>query len=67
MQEIDFIVIKRSYSYSTCHVCNGSGKLERHFRQMNYLYDCSKCNGTGRIKHAISEEYNLQDAINELK
>lgn len=66
LQKIEFIVTKKSYSFSTCNHCKGSGRIETFFREMSFVKDCPKCNGEGRIRHSIVEEYPLNEAIAEL-
>lgn len=64
--EVDFVVIKKSFYYAQCSACNGTGQYERAFRSMHYVSNCTACYGTGRIKHSISEEVSLVDALRNI-
>lgn len=62
----EFIVVKKSYTYVPCHECDQTGKIIRRFRQMEFVKDCSTCKGEGRLKHSVSEEVPLIEALKEL-
>jgi len=65
--ESTIVVTKKSFHYSICEKCNGTGQIERIFRSMKFVSDCPQCDGTGRRRFIISSEIPLKDALKELK
>ena len=65
-QKFEFVVLKKSYTYQDCTNCNGSGKLTRLYRKMEFVHDCPICRGEGRQRFAITEEVPLVEALIEI-
>ena len=63
----EFVVVKKSYTYATCPMCEGEGIKKRTFRKMTYVQDCPACEGEGRKRFTITEEFPLSEAIKELQ
>ena len=62
----EFVVIKKTYTFSTCSSCDGVGTKNRIFRKMVFVEDCPDCFGEARKRFSNTEEYPLIEALKEL-
>lgn len=62
----EFIVVKKTYTFTTCTSCEGEGIKRRTFRKMTFVEDCPACNGEGRKRFSKTEEFPLLEALKEL-
>lgn len=62
-KNFEFVVLKKTFTYSICDKCGGSGKHYRSFRKMHFVENCDACEGEGRIKHTSTDEVPLQVAL----
>lgn len=66
MNNVDYIVLKRTTHRFVCSDCDGSGVNKRPHRKMTFVYDCPKCEGKGYLNNYISEEISLKEALAEI-
>ena len=65
-KQSEFMVIKHTYTFVKCSVCEGKAKTNRSFRKMNFVQDCPNCKGTGKEKLVHSIRVPLIKALEEL-
>lgn len=66
-KNFEFVVIKKTFTFAPCSVCDGTGTKSRTFRKMTFVEDCSTCNGEGHIRFVNSIEVPLKEALKELE
>jgi len=62
-QSFEFAVLKKSFTFSTCSACEGTGVKKNPFRKMVWVTDCPVCSGSGRQRHTKTEEVPLLDVL----
>jgi len=65
-QPFDYTVTRKSFTFTTCPKCDGSGVRRHTFRKMAFIEDCPHCEGTGLKTFVINEEVSLITVLKEL-
>lgn len=66
-RQYEFVVVKKTFTFSECPKCEGTGIKKRTFRKMTFVEDCPECRGEGRKRFEVSEEFPLSEALKELQ